>query len=161
MKKQHFQTQHQELIENALNSVLELEYTIEEQALDLSKDFYQRRAELQAEAQAIENTEALGQNRKPKRFFCQLNLSTRMLRGTLQIYWHTIYFTRTTKQKKYKYIPLSRTGTYDLRTLLSKSHPFEKELIKETEAKATVIRLQWKKLIEARKPLHRLKELSK
>ena len=161
MQKNVQSTQHQNLIQKALDTVLELEYTIEEQATELANSFYQQRLEIQSQAQEEENTQALIENRIPKRIFCQLHLSARMNRATLELYWHTVYFVKLTKKKKYKYISKGKSDAYDMRTLLSKAHPFERDLIKETEEQAAIIRLQWKKLIEARKPLHRLRELSK
>ena len=56
---------------------------------------------------------------------------------------------------------MGNNGTYDLRTLKSKANDFEWDLVKETEAKASIIREKWKKLIQARTAILRMKELSK
>ncbi len=154
-------TQHSKLIEDTLILMLELESSIEAQASDICTDFYERRVVLQNEQQSVFDLEARISNKSPKRVFSPLNISVRMLRGSLQIYWHTVHFHRLTKKKHYKYIAKSKNGTYDLRTLKSKSGDAEWELVKETEESAAQLREQWRKLIQARSALIRLRELSK
>lgn len=148
-------------IEQILTKMLWLEGDIEALATEVRDDFYEERLVLQADAQTAEDSDAFIRNRKPKRIFCNLHLSVRMLKGSLQIYWHTVYFHKVTKKKYYKYIPLNRTGVYDLRTLKSKCQPFEVELVKEAEAKAANVRLIWKKFIESRMAILRTMDISK
>lgn len=149
------------LIENTLILMLELESSIESQATDIRIDFYDCRLAVQNEQQSAFDLEARISNKSPKRVFSPLNISVRMLRGSLQIYWYTMNINRITKKKHYNYIAKSKNGTYDLRTLKSKSSDAEWDLVKETEEKAAGLREQWKRLIQARSSLIRLRELSK
>lgn len=153
-------TRHSKLIEGTLILMLELESSIEAQASDIRTEFYERRAVLQNEQQATFDLEARISNKSPKRVFSPLNISVRMLRGSLQIYWHTVHFHRVSKKKHYKYITKTKNRTYDMRTLRSKSSDAEWELVKETEERSSDLREQWRKLIQARSALIRLRELS-
>lgn len=161
MPKNHQDNGQLEMIDSMLTTMLNLEAAIEQQAEELRQSFYDSRTELQTVAQASENGSATMHSKSAKRVFCPLNLSVRMLGGTLQIYWHTLSVNKVTKKKQYKYIPMSRNGQYDMRTLNAKAMEFEIDLVRQTEIKATNIRLRWKKLNESRRHLIRLKEVSK
>lgn len=161
MPKNHHKNTQLEMIDSMLTTMLNLEAEIEQQAEELRQSFYDSRTELQNLAQESENGSATIHSKSARRIFCPLNLSVRMLRGTLQIYWHTLSVNRVTKKKQYKYITMNRSGQYDMRTLNSKAMDFEVDLVRETEAQATNIRLRWKKLNDARRHLIRLKEVSK
>lgn len=142
-------------------AMLKIESEIELESSELREHFFDSRQYLQQEAQLLEDEKAMRLNKKPVRIFSPLNISARHDKGTLRIYWHTVHFHRVTKRKNYKYIAMGSNGSYDLRTLKSKANDFEWDLVKETEAKASITREKWKKLIQARTAILRMKELSK
>ncbi len=148
-------------INEALMAMLIIESEIESEASEIRERFFEQRQSLQQEAQSMEDANAQILNKRPVRIFSPLNISIRLDKGSLRIYWHTVHFHRVTKRKNYKYIAMNKNGAYDLRTLRSKANDFEWELVKETEDMAAATREKWKKLIQSRTAILRLKELSK
>jgi hypothetical protein len=125
------------------------EASVEGRALDLVDEFRSRRGKLQADEQNRVNAEALANFQRPYKVWCPLNLFTRMNSGSLELSWQMVNYSKVKKVPLYWQIKKGDEH-YDLRALLGKAKPFERDLIREIELRAREIREAWWQLSRIR-----------
>ena len=114
----------------------------------LVKRFRRERIDLHREEFA--NKKSLTSFFKPHRrgAWCPLNLFSRLHNGSLQIYWQLVHRDRRTKSVGYTHLSKNKRGGYDLRSLLSHAHEFERDLVAEYEEEAECQRQRWLHLMK-------------
>ncbi len=121
----------------------------------LAKNFRIERIALQKAA--FEASARMGKRRASHDVgnWCPLNLFARQHNGSLQIYWQLVYRDRHTRRIGYKHIAKKKSGGYDMRSLLSHAHDFEKDLVAEYEEDAQCQRERWGHLMKTKHHLAR------
>lgn len=138
-----------------INAQLEVE--VVEAATRLVRDFIERRHKVQADAQAESNAEHARRNTRPPLIWCPVNPFARYREhGALELGWKLIRPGRTKGELHYDSIPRRVDGNYDLRALRKHSLPFEWDMVRECEAKATQLRADWKQVVAVRVALRQL-----
>jgi hypothetical protein len=140
------------LVESALRNSADL----------LLREFRTRLAQLQAQAQLVENLTALQEHRVPRRIFATFTLRVRGHResdkGTLVLDWRATHYWKAANIREYEQGRLnSYWPGYTLRTLRKDAQPFEEGLIAEIESRAQVIRGGWTWLMEQRAVIRRIR----
>lgn len=144
---------------NYMSSYIEnLELELARQADVLRAEFWEARRPLQIIAKEEEENLAKAEYRKSKVVWCSIYPSSRVLNGSLQFNWSTMNLNWKTKNRIYQSIPLGKKDTYDLRKLLSKCQPFEIELVKDIERRASELRAQWRCLVTIKRMIRQMRQ---
>ncbi|KZC39853.1 hypothetical protein RHOFW510R12_01005 [Rhodanobacter sp. FW510-R12] len=141
----------------AIASHLQLaEALVEAEATALMTAFREARLELRNQAAVQQPGEAVDTKAGK---YSPLNLGVRAHKGGLEIYWFT-QNKAATGRTAYRYLPLGRGGRaghgYQLPGLLAHARPYERDLVRETEGRATALRARRAALVDLRRSAQRL-----
>jgi hypothetical protein len=139
----------------AATSIQHAEAMIEVEAANLVEQFRETRTRLR-DAEALRRD--VEGDKDASSLYSPLNVAFRINKGLLEIYWFAQHKGPKTGKPSYKYISRGKAKGqgYHLTGLLGHARPYERELVKEIEARAENIRIRRADLVAVRRAVHKL-----
>ena len=144
-------------IDKMIKELSDLEHHLAIQGGSLAKTFKDNRIELHRQWLAQMAAQGTPVSKYSVGSWCPLTLFSRYHNGTLEIYWQLVHRKKVTKTVIYKHLRKGNGDKYDLRSLLSHAHSFERELVIQFEEEASIQRTRWAYLKKATAQLQLLK----